>query len=201
MKRILSIDFDYFIDTDINTRNEKFPDGSDNHLTDDAIQDMWFYFYNKHPEIHNIGVTESFFNIQYFLSKLEKGRVLVAESHADIIKVLVDTDILKEELEVINIDFHHDTYITGGNNFDCANWVRHLMTSKPDTNFTWVKREDSEVYSLEGVFPYKSTEDYINTITKEYDYIFLCFSPEWTPPHLRPYFKELCRAVDHLPKF
>ena len=196
-KRILSIDFDYFIDTDIDTRNDEFPDGADNQ-TDDAIQDMWFNSYFRHPEIHDISVMpEQFRDCWRFLYSLESGRVLIAESHSKIIEVLSET--VKDELEVINVDFHHDCYITGGNNFDCANWVRHLMTMKPDTKFLWVKKEDSETTSLEGEFPYPSTTEF--NLEGEFDYIFLCFSPEWTPPHLRPYFNDLCRSVDHLNKF
>ena len=195
MKRILSIDFDYFINTGIYTRNEKFPDGED-HLAN--VQDIWLNHYLKYPEIHNIGVTLNFHNYCRALRSLEKGKVLIADSHADIVKVFNDIDV-DERLEVVNIDFHHDNYITGGDTLDCANWVRHLMTKRPNTKFYWVRREDSETVSLEGEFPYPHGIEYLNTL--DFDYVFLCFSPEWTPPHLRPYFNDLCRAVDHLDKF
>lgn len=190
MKRILSIDFDYFIGTDIDTRNFKFPDGED--LTD--VCDLWVNHYVKYPEIEEIGVTPTFDSFCEYLKTLTKGKVLISNSHRDI--AFLFTLIENEELEVINIDFHHDNYITGGSKLDCANWVRHLMNVFPNTKFTWIKREDSEVASLFGDFPYPMTDDL--NIEGEFDYIFICLSPEWTPPHLFPHYHKMCEAVNHL---
>lgn len=194
-RRILSIDFDYFIDTDIDTRNTKFPDGVDEKPTTELI-DEWNIMYTKYPEIKDIGVIEDFIACKGNLSMLRFGKVLISNSHKDIAKLfpLIDPE---DKLEVIHIDFHHDNYISGGDKVDCANWVRHLMQLRGNnTRIEWIRRNDSETTSLEGVFPYYTHRDFI--IDGEYDYIFLCFSPEWTPPHLAHYFNELCKSVDHL---
>ena len=185
MKRILSIDFDYFINTDIKTRNTLFPDGVEK--PEPICYADWNTNYHCHPELNSITIIGDFFKMYDFLKNQKSREVFVYNSHRDIKRVL---DLLKDEqLEVVNIDFHHDYYISSGNTLDCANWVRHLMTNKPDTKFKWIRREDSEVESLEGEFPYPHTTEF--KLEGEFDYIFLCFSPEWTPPHLMPYFKLL----------
>lgn len=194
-RRILSIDFDYFLDTDIATRNMKFPDGVDEKQPLEMLTD-WDRAYSLFPELHNIGLIDEYRICCNNLSWLRFGKVLVADSHKDIAKLF---PLIREEddLEVIHIDFHHDNYITGGDKVDCANWVRHLMISRPDnTALEWIRREDSEMVSLMGAFPYPNTRDFV--IEGEFDYIFLCFSPEWTPPHLKPYFDEMCERVTHL---
>lgn len=193
-KRILSIDFDYFIDTSLAVRNEKFPDGGDNVPAESLLHD-WNMLYEKYPELKDIGVIRSFDLCLEKISGLRCGKVLIAESHGDIAKLfpLINRE---DELEVLHLDFHHDNYISGGDKIDCANWVRHLMQVRPDAGINWVRREDSERESLSGNFPYPSTLDFV--IDGEFDYIFLCFSPEWTPPHLRSAFDEMCRAAEHL---
>ena len=194
MKRILSIDFDYFISTDLETRETKFPDGVDE-LPQAEIERQWNYFYNEYPEIADIPVINAFHVCCEELSKLRSGEVFIAESHKDIAKLfpLIDPE---EDLEVINIDFHHDNYISGGSKVDCANWVRHLKDLFPKAQVKWIRREDSAVSSLTGEFPYEHTEAFY--FKGEFDYIFLCFSPEWTPPHLRMYFRVLQTYVNHL---
>lgn len=193
-RRILSIDFDYFINTDIKTRNDLFPDGVDEKPKED-LDNEWSIMYQKNPEITDIGVVDTFETCCNCLKELRFGEVIVADSHKDIAGIFSKLSS-HDHLEVINIDFHHDNYISGGNKVDCANWVRHLMRHFPDTEFTWMRREDSEMISLEGEFPYRSTTDFV--IEGEFDYIFICFSPEWTPPHLYNKFKELCQSVTHL---
>ena len=192
--RILSIDFDYFINTDIDTRNNKFPDGVDEKPIS-TLEKEWKYMYDTYPEIKEIGVIDSFYSCLLLLESLKEGKVIVSDSHKEISKLFQLID-LKEELEVIHIDFHHDNYVSGGNTIDCANWVRHLKDLKPDTDIKWYRREDSETVSLMGEYPYNSYTDL--KIKGEFDYIFLCFSPEWTPPHLRPYFNSYIKALINL---
>ena len=194
-RRILSIDFDYFLDTDIDTRNDKFPDGQDD-IPPNELESLWNYFYDKYPEILNIGVINDFYICCDILSHLRPDKVFIADSHKDIAELfpLIDPE---DDLEVINVDFHHDNYISSGDKLDCANWVRHLKIQRPNTEIKWIKREDSDSNSLLGEFPYEQTED-LNTIEGGFDYVFLCFSPEWTPPHLRSYFRTLCTYFNRI---
>lgn len=195
MKRVLSIDFDYFIDTDSNTRSCNFPDGVDN-LEKEVNDLIWSSHYKTYPELHNIGVIPEYFLFKEWLKSIPiKYPSIIGESHSDIVKVFNKTR-LTELISVVNIDFHHDNYIYGGDTLTCGNWVRFLMNDRPDTDFLWVRREDSELKSLSGPFPYPETTDISCCLKDGYDYVFLCFSPEWTPPHLRDYFIELCKLVD-----
>ena len=193
MKRILSIDFDYFIDTDLDTRNLKFPDGEDE-MPKEELENLWNYFYNKYPEIADIGVIKPFFTFCEDLTNLHRGAVYVAESHKEIARFFPVLETEKH-LEVVNIDFHHDNY-AGRGKIDCSNWVRHLKDLIPNAHIKWIRREDSETASLFGDFPYEHTEDL--TLEGQFDYIFVCFSPEWTPPHLRTYYDALIISLRHL---
>ena len=194
MKRILSIDFDYFINADLETREHKFPDGVDD-IPEEELKRQWSYFYDKYPEINDLGVIYNYVPTCITLSSLKSGKVLVAESHRDIAKLfpLIESE---EEIEVLHVDYHHDNYVSGGNEVDCANWVRHLKDLIPNAHIKWVRRPDSETASLMGEFPYQHTEKL--NIEGEFDYIFLCFSPEWTPPHFRIYFEAMKRFLSHL---
>ena len=200
--RILSIDFDYFIDTDMYNRCMTFPDGNDN--LEDSINDLiWSGIYNSNPQVKDIGVIKDYYKVCDYLRTLTKGKVLVSQnSHKDIEAFFNEIDT-KEDLEVINIDFHHDMYITGGNTLDCANWLRILIDLKPNAKITWLRREDSDIESLSGTFPYNHTSNINNIVgfNEEFDLIFLCFSNPWTPPHLRPKYNKLCECCSHLDRF
>ena len=194
-KRILSIDFDYFLDIDERTSSTKFPLGVDD-APQDVIKEEWEEAYKKYPHLKDIGIIFDYYKCGSLLIKLQKGKVFIAESHKDIAQLfplVKDAD----ELEVVNIDFHHDNYISGGSKVDCANWVRHLKELKPNADILWVRREDSVLSSFEGEFRYRHTTN-IKDVKGDFDYIFLCYSPEWTPLHLRKHYNSLVGALGHL---
>lgn len=193
--RILSIDFDYFINTDIETRNDLFPDGYDN-LYEEFLKRLWTEFYLEHPQLKDIDVIDSYNDLvkhmqdrNYVLDK----NLFVASSHGDINKILKDIPT-EEPIDIVNVDFHHDYYhvFSSDNELNCGNWVRRLYEKRSDANITWVRRHDSDVRTLDGEFPHKIIiEDIASILTKEYDIMFLCLSPEWTPPHLYKFFYSL----------
>ena len=190
--RILSIDFDYFVDTSIETRNMFFPDGNDN-LSATLNRFIWDRCYDFCKELKDIGVTKEYDTMSNFLSTLKNGRLLVADSHKEIEKFFSEIKP-DEELEIINIDFHHDMFVTGGNNLDCGNWLRFLVDLKPDAKITWIRREDSDTDSFFGEFPYHHTTD-ISEVQGEFDLVFLCFSSPWTPPHLYDKFVDMAYSI------
>ena len=191
--RILSIDFDYFIDTDMETRLMYFPDGNDN-LSEQLNKFIWDNCYRCKEDLRNIGVIKDFDTMCSFLRTLTPRRVLVADSHREIEKFFSEVKP-DEELELINVDFHHDMFVTGGNNLDCGNWLRFLVDLKPDAKITWVQREDSDTDSFFGEFPYHHTTD-ISEIQGEFDLVFICFSSPWTPPHLYEKFLEMVSCIN-----
>ena len=194
-KRLLSIDFDYFIDTDLNTRNNKFPDGIDEIPTNKLIK-LWNYFYEQFPEIKDIGVIEPQFSyIKDYLKNHKFKKIVIADSHKKIEGLFEELDSA-DVLDVVHIDFHHDNYISGGNKVDCANWLRCLNDRRKDktTNNLWIRREDSEIVSLMGEFPYANTT--LLDLDGDFDYLFICFSPEWSLPHLRKYYDVLRNIIE-----
>ncbi len=198
MKRVLSIDFDYFIDTDLDTRTTKFPDGVDEKNEEDLLKD-WEYFYNQYPEIKDIGVIKDLDLVNELLGLMSKGKVYIAMSHKDIEKVFdFDDEFNKgESFDIAHIDSHHDMYLgSNPSTLDCSNWLRLVMEKYPHSTVKWIRREDSETSSLLGEYPYESYTDL--ELSRDYDYIFLCFSPEWTPPHLGDSFDLMCSRVKHL---
>jgi hypothetical protein len=197
MVNILSIDFDYFIDTSAEKRDKFFPDGGDE-VPKKELQRMWEVAYENYPEIKGIDITKDYYYIKRFLETydIKDKNIIVAESHKEI-KQLIDKIFLEKTLNVINIDFHHDYYhyFCNGEEYNCGNWLRKLIEDRPDTNVKWIRREDSQTLSLEGEFPFESTTDIKLIDRYKFDYIFLCKSPEWTPPHLYKKFNELISHI------
>ena len=191
--RILSIDFDYFVDTDMDTRLMYFPDGNDS-LPAKLNEFIWDNCYRCKEDLRNIGVIKDFDSMCSFLKTQSPRRVLVADSHREMEKFFSEVKP-DEDVELINVDFHHDMFVTGGNSLDCGNWLRFFADLKPDANITWVRREDSDTDSFFGEFPYHHTTD-ITEIQGEFDLVFICFSSPWTPPHLYEKFLEMVSCAN-----
>ena len=191
---ILSVDFDYFIDTDINIRNNIFPDGLD-FQDEETTKKNWENVYHNHPEIKNIGVINDYYTLMGFLITHHIPKISVQDNHGCIMKVIESMCDTNTPINMVNIDFHHDNYISSGNTLDCANWVRFLTDNYPNSSVKWVKRADSETVSLLGEFPYEMTNDLSEVLNTDYDLIFFCFSPEWTPPHLRGFYVDLIKEA------
>lgn len=191
--RLLSIDFDYFIDTDYKTRSEIFPDGSD-YQSDTEIEKAWEECYKEYPQLKNIGILkEDFEYICSVLSEQDTTKVLVADSHKHIERFF--KEVKDKPLELVHIDFHHDMFVTGGNELDCGNWLRFLIDQNPFTDVLWIRREDSDTTSLFGEFPYPNSTN-IKDVTGDFDLIFICFSSPWTPPHLKEFFNKMLLHLD-----
>lgn len=191
--RILSIDFDYFVDTDMNTRLMYFPDGNDN-LSIEMNKFIWDIHYRDKEDLKNIGIIKDYDTMCEFLNTLKTGRFLYADSHREIEKFFSEIRP-DEDLELINVDFHHDMFVTGGNELDCGNWLRFLVELKPDAKITWIRREDSDTDSLFGEFPYNHTSD-ISKVHGEFDLVFICFSSPWSPPHLYDKFIDMVNCIN-----
>lgn len=195
--KILSIDFDYFIDTDITTRNDIFPDGADE-MPLEELSSKWVDVYKNYPFVEAIGVTKEYDQIKELLSdpKFVLGKnVLVNESHKEIY-MLIQAFKNEAPLEVYNIDFHHDMYhyrIPNGDRVNCSNWARIMLEEYPNANYKWIRREDSEIYTLFGEVECEHTTKLEGLY--DIDFIFICESPEWTPPHLHNKYLDLIKMT------
>lgn len=200
MKRIkvLSIDFDYFINASIGTRNDIFPDGADE-VPKEEMQKLWEDMYREYPMTKFIDVIDEYNIVCNFLRHPKyrlTENVFMAESHKDIREVL---ECLPNPLDVYNIDFHHDmyTFYTGGDNYNCSTWARRLLEDRPDTKYTWIRRKDSDTRVLGGEVECEHTTRLHNLLSVlEVDYVFICMSPEWTPPHLEPLYKDMIECTN-----
>lgn len=198
---ILSIDFDYFIDTDITTRNEIFPSGED--AGGETVHRLWQEVYAAHPEIGEIGVISDYDLLCCKLPELVQNAKACAsaDSHREIYDFICSHcpagTQMETEIKIVNIDFHHDNYCMYGGQVTCANWLRKISEAYdiPAEHICWGRREDSEISSLEGDFPYFMTTDISTFFSRQYDLIFLCLSPEWTPPHLVEYYERLVEIM------
>jgi hypothetical protein len=197
MANILSIDFDYFIDISAEDRERLFPDGSDE-IPHDELKLMWDESYEKYPEIKEIGVIQEYYYLRELLKSLniKQEHILIADTHKDI-KKIIDLVPEGEQINIVNIDFHHDYYhyFTGGDTYNCGNWLRRLVEDRPNTKVKWIRRDDSQISSLEGEFPFEHITNIKSLESDKFDYIFICKSPEWTPPHMDQKFIELVMTI------
>jgi hypothetical protein len=193
MVSILSIDFDYFLNVSSEERDVYFPKGSEE-IPKDNIALMWEERYKQYPELKKVGVINDYYLLKNYLltQNLNKENFYKSDTHTDI-KNLVHKIPRDKQLYIVNVDFHHDYYhyFKGKDNYNCGNWLRRLVEERPDTKVKWIRRNDSQLFSLEGMFPFEHTTDIKSIFKEKFDYVFICKSPEWSPPHLNGKYEEL----------
>jgi len=213
IKKVLSIDWDYFVNASATDRLMYFPDGNSESISGALSDIIWSTRYNfkGKKDIRDFKVKSAYSTLRKFLKYINphETKVLIAESHGRIypfLKNSMDSD--NDLFDITNIDFHHDIYPYNGvlgDGLTCGNWLRKLMEEKIVSNVTWVRQEDSDIEDVEDIevvkgFTINSTTDF-NIITKnKYDLIFLCKSRIWSPPHLDTRFISLShRLIDSVP--
>ncbi len=196
---ILSIDFDYFIDTDSRTRDAMFPYAED--ADPQIVKKLWEKAYQQYPQLQSIGTIPAYDTFCEALPSLQKPGAIshTADSHKEIYPFILShcSPETEKTFRLFHIDFHHDNYCMYGNTLTCANWLRHLARHFPCStqNVIWIRRTDSETQSLEGDFPYAASTSLACVFQEQFDLIFLCLSPEWTPPHLLPQYKKMAALL------
>lgn len=209
--KILSIDFDYFQDI-TKEQLSLYPDGVDNPTYLSEI--VWGNHYaSDGDELRKIGLLSN--EYKSLINLLEEQNpdvpVLITNSHVSIYDFINEHLSADEDLDIHNIDFHHDM-INSNDCLDCGNWIGYIMKERNElglrTLFSWIHNPISlQVYGMEGYFErlFKSRKlknrvfSSINNITeRKFDAIFLCRSDTWTAPHLDEYFSNLCNLMkDH----
>jgi len=197
MVGVLSIDFDYFIDASSKERDIYFPNVNDEMLSSE-LKCIWKERYLRYPQLKKVGVIDDFYYLKKFLMdlKISKLNLLKADNHK-YIKSIIDRIPRKLQLLIVNIDFHHDYYhyYKGNDSYNCGNWLRRVIEERPDTKVKWIRRKDSQIYSLDGIFPFEHTDNIKSIHNENFDYVFICKSPEWTPIHLNDKFEELAFSI------
>ncbi len=194
MKNILSIDFDYFQSVTQEQIMEFYPDGLD--LPTGISTIVWAqHFANPKCEAELLKIKAPQQKLKAVRGCLRKQYnttpVMMVNSHVHIfnfIRSLFNTD---EELNIVNVDMHHD--IANDNaNLDCGNWVSQLKKVYPRVNLTWVQNPISaKMFPVPKGYKCLETND-IDTIRNyKYDAIFLCRSDNWLCPTLDADFTDL----------
>jgi hypothetical protein len=194
--KVLSVDWDYFIDASENTRENMFPD-SPNDNNSRTLQDaIWMFLYAGNEELEKIGIKSNEMSVvmraisRSIENGILDGKFYLLNSHRHIYKFLME--IADEEpdceFEIYNIDHHHDMFAINEKqpiNPHCGDWAHLLMAKLKDrVSYSWIPNKDSAMQS--GSAYYKKvlvkTLDEIENL--EFDIIYICKSPEWSPPHL-----------------
>lgn len=208
--RILSIDWDYFIDATATERAALMPDGGNENLPWGLQIHVWINHYvqnmgfggGKLGREHLIEIPirrKELVELRTLLAATvtKKTWVYIAESHADIFNPVKNiTREFTEEFELINIDHHHDCWRYGedGAPVDCGNWLAKVIEQSHDNaHVSWVKNPDSDEWSLGDLTPVELSQiDH----SKPFDMVFLCRSGMWSPPHLDKHFLVLSKYLN-----
>lgn len=213
MKRFLSIDWDYFVDATAEERNLMFPEGGTENRPPEILKYIWdryYSYYSSRAISSALGTTKSLRDIgvnTYYVPVCEAllhnvgHQVWAYDSHAPL--YLAITSIIKdskEPFEVVNIDFHHDlyNYFTDGERLNCGNWATLLREQYPSMKYVWVGHHDSDVISFGEEIPVRRMTREIIKDIPNFQYVFICRSGVWSPPHLDPLFASMLScAMSH----
>lgn len=202
MKRFLSVDWDFFIGATAEQRYMMFPDGGNESLNTTLRDYIWDTHY-RDPNLAKLGVSSHFPAMRRICREF-RGDCFIADSHRFAYDFIMEHTKPDEEFEVYNIDFHHDlyNYRTGEERVNCGNWGTILHEDRPNMKFYWVKRNDSETMTIGDVevdAEMISFKDFLarfsNAVSAHFDYLYLCRSAMWSPPHLDPKFVQLVKPL------
>jgi hypothetical protein len=203
VKRILSIDWDYF-----------FPNGTnydwghkESYLFYEALWEIRVAsidIVTHEPMLENFipSVPNNFWN--QILASIPET-LYVADSHLQLYALVIEQ--LYETVEIDNLDAHHDCgyyenqWDNGKGYIECGNWCEallklHLCRKSRTFYPKWRKNEP------ENNIKTKNTEVHYGLPNlNNYDIIFMCRSSCWTPPWYDNQFKELidmCPVTNHI---
>lgn len=188
MIRILSIDFDYFQNVSADTLAD-YPDGVD--LSPQISSACWSSHY-ANTQIGNVTINEDELNALMRLIERQKSvkECMIACSHKSIYDFVKD-DAKRNNVSLYNIDMHHDMF-NKNDTVDCGNWIGHLKKLTKNCEIKWVCNPVSEeVYGLDKRFQPLLLHSVTEITENRFDYIFLCRSDSWLPPHLDAKFDNL----------
>lgn len=200
--RVLSIDFDYFQKAKEHTLMNCYLEGID--LNTKVSEFVWSSLYAFHgEEIKKVTIHKKHLNEikRIIRAQSPETTCIVAQSHEHIY------DFLKEgyanssytSCHLYNVDMHHDLF-NDNDEMDCGNWIGHLK-EEISCDVTWIANPVSKkVYELQNFDIIQ--EDLSVLKDKQFDFVFLCRSDAWIPPHLDIYFDDLlelmCRTFNEV---
>ena len=207
---VLSIDWDYFIDATYDERIMNFPDGGNEAISSGVSNYVWSMRYGDTRIQRDAGYIDRAIEDMYIrvdeldivkralLNVKPSTRIVFADSHADIYEFVTGRqDEACRQFNIFNIDHHSDCYNIG-EELNCGNWVNRLDDNNYISKYVWIKNEDSGEEKINTTLKNCKTRETSNISTIDnviWDYIFICRSSVWSPPHLDKHFNELYHFI------
>lgn len=200
-KSILSIDFDYFQDVPDPSAFQSYPDGID--LPTELSTIVWaskYSFDQDADRILSVKPLENELKILkgILLNQDPDTKIMIRNSHLEIYNWIHELIPNGQPFCLRNVDMHHDLF--NGNSFvDCGNWVDQVFRDygRKSVDFKWIPNPIS--LKMYGFEEYEISDLLIDTLqdisTEKYDYIFLCRSDNWFPPHLDDSFIDILTVI------
>ena len=182
MLRVLSVDWDYFINASAQERAEHFPDVPDEGYSKSLQDVIWTSRYSEDNYLLSIGVDPLVERLAADIKYIPY--VVIADSHRWMYQFTVRMlqEKKEEELHIFNIDFHSDCR-DDLDKLDCGNWYSHLM-SKYHGFFFWLGRKDSYIVKKPRKLRFQTDYNQAGIASVQWDMLFVCRSDMWSPPHL-----------------
>lgn len=198
--KLLSVDFDYFANITNYFRMTNFPDGGNEDLGKDLQDIIWGGRYASNPDfIKKCPVKKK--ELEYMKQIFENNshaEYTLAKSHLSIINLLSTLARDFKPIEIYNVDFHHDLYFK--RDFTCGNWLEKFYDFLDVKKTLWICDKESMIeydidYNNEISQTFSHTFNIKDLDGIKFDYLFLCQSTMWSPPHLDKYFISLANSM------
>ena len=198
-KRILSVDFDIIMYPCIKLYNHLV--GGEENATqqwqrlEDMLEIEKHLDYDGKLYVALMGVLRKLYTKDNLLIVIQEHQEII-----DCLKQMPEYD--NATYDIVNVDFHHDLgyapnttqQIVDFDEYNCANWLGYLRERGLTDRLTWVAAPNSErpQNSEIEIVPISR----INALKhEEFDYIFLCNSPQWVPYKYQHLFDALTAAL------
>ena len=196
--KVLSLDWDYFMNCSEQDRFMYFPDAGTEEIGSAMTQMCWAKRYaESEKQLLDIKTrSRELDQIKKWIDSQDYPYMLaVLDSHKHLGDFLLQESLEESvrELEIVNVDHHSDMF-DSGDTLNCGNWLTHIKEKLPDTKITWIRNTDSrtdEVAKYDDIV----VTDSIEKCSEAFDIIYLCRSSLWSCPHLDKEFSAFARFL------
>jgi len=205
--KILSIDWDYFIDVTLEQIAMQFPSDKNNSINQTMSDFEWAEKYSKYEDISNIKTTKDItFMIEYLKSlkdcKLNKSKMFVADSHEQIKKFLKVYLDKKQPIEAVCLN-------RGGSNW-LSSIGKQVLKEKAllESCIHKINREQVQEEKNSDGINIKETnnvgEKMLDVLLKHFyekecpDLILVSRQSHQTPPHLDDELEKMIYVINYI---